>query len=148
MFDLGTIEADPKKLADGVWHEIWREPDTSIDGKVVAEPTDGPCVLIVPYGIAYERVMEEEQRPYLERIRERKLTDDDRRKILGRVLARAVFRGCVNITVSGEALKWTEEKAAELMADDRWIRLREFVIRKAGDRKASAAREEAQALGN
>ena len=146
--DLGSVEADPRKLAEGSWFELWREPDTSLEGKVVAGPTDGPCVLIVPYGIAYERALDEERRPFLERLRERKATDEDLRTIQGRALARAVFRGCVNLSIGGEGVVWSESKAIELMTDERWIRLRELVTRKAADRAASAAREEEQAKGN
>jgi len=148
MFDLGSVEADPKKLAEGSWFEIWREPDTSIDGKPVKAPTDGPCVLIVPYGIAYERAVDDARRPFLERLRERKVTDDDLRQIQGQALGRAVLRGLANIAVGGEVLVWSEAKAIELMSDERWIRLREFVQRAAGNRAAAAAREEEQAKGN
>jgi hypothetical protein len=148
MFDLGTVEADPRKLREGVWHEIWREPDSSIGGRPVVAATDGPCVLIVPYGLAYERALDEERRPFLERLRERKASDEDLRQIQGRALARTVFRGCVNISIGGEVVAWSEAKAVELMTDERWIRLREFVAMTAGNRAAAAAREEETAKGN
>lgn len=146
--DLGTIEADPKKLQDGVWFEVWRNPDTSIDGKPVKEPTEGPCVLVVPAGLRLIRIREEEQRPYRERLDAGVATDEDLRKIQGRVLGRAAFRGCHNLEAEGKPIVWSEEKAIELMTDLRWTRLREFVEAAASNRAATAAREEVEAKGN
>ena len=146
--DLKAVEVDPARLTGGSWFEVWREPDGSLDGRVVDKATEGPCVLIVPYGIAYDRVRDEELRPYAERLRAGKVTDEDIRGINGRVLGRTTFRGCQNLQIGGEPVVWSEAKAIELMTDDRWIRLRELVQRKAADKAAAAAREEAQASGN
>jgi len=149
MFDLSTVEADPKKLSGGSYFEIWREPDASISGKPVSEPpADKPWVLVVPFGIAYERALDEARRPFSERLRTRSVTDEDLRKIQGQALGRTTFRGCGNLAVKGETVTWSEAKAVELMTEERWIRLREFVVWAAGNRAASAAQEEEQAKGN
>ena len=149
-FDLGTIEADPKKLSEGSWFEIWREPNGTLDARAVDRPTENGCVLIVERGIAYDRVRDEELRPYRDRINVGPpLTDDEVRRLNGRVLGRASFRGCHNLAMpGGEVIVWSEARAIELMTDDRWIRLRELVQRKQEDKAAAAKREEAQATGN
>jgi hypothetical protein len=149
MLDLGTVEADPKKLNEGSYFEIWREPDASINGRPISEPqADKAWVLVVPFGIAYERALDDARRPFAERLRTKTVTDDDLRKIQGQALARSTFRGCGNISMRGEAVVWSEAKAVELMTDERWIRLREFVMWAASNRAASAAREEEEAKGN
>lgn len=148
VFDLRTVAVDPARLTGGSWFEVWREPDGSLEGRVVDQLADAPAVLIVPYGIAYDRVRDEELRPFAERLRAGKMSDEDVRAINGRVLGRTTFRGCHNLQIGGEPVVWSEAKAIELMTDDRWLRLRELVQRKAADKAASAAREEAQASGN
>ena len=149
-FDLASVEADPKLLRDGVWFEIWREPDTTIGGRALRDGPlpDKPCVLIVPLGFAYQRALEEAREPYLERLRARAATDADMDAMQGQALAKAVFRGMVNLSVGDEVLAWTEAKAAELMTDPKWIRLREFVQAAAMLKAVTAAREEAQASKN
>jgi hypothetical protein len=148
MLDLKKIEADPAKLRDGVWYEVWFTPERTIDGKPIPEPGEVPCVLIVPYGIAYDRAQDEERRPFLDKIRAGTITDDELRTIAGRVLGRTVFRGMRNISVGGEVIAWSESKAIELMTDTRWIRLREFAESAARNRAAAAMCEEAQAVKN
>lgn len=149
MFDLGTIEVDPIKLRDGVWFEIWRNQDATIGGRPVAEPGDEKaCVLVVPYGLAFDRVRDEERRPFFEKLNAGTVTDEEARAIHGRALARAVFRGLRNLSINGVQVVWSEAKAVELMTDLRWKHLREFVEAAAANRAATAAREEAQAKGN
>ena len=147
--ELRSIAADTRKLNEGAWFELTADRTNKvIDGVPVPGPTDGPCILVVPFGIAYSRAMEEARRPFLERLREKVETNQDAITITGQALARAVFRGCVNLTIDGQAVVWTEQKAVELMTDQQWVWLRECVERKAGERAPYAAREEEQAKGN
>lgn len=150
MLELNTIKLDPAKLSAGSWWKVWREPDGSIGGEPVYEAKvgDSPAVLVVPQGIAYERVQEEERKPHLEAIRLQVATDDTKRDIYGRTLGRAVLRGWRNLTVGGALLPWSEAKAIELMTDEKWSALREFVGAAAKWKAAAAAREEEQAAGN
>lgn len=151
MLDLTTIEADPEKLRDGVWYEIWRLPDTSIAGKPVPgnEPPDGKaCVLVVPLGLAYERAFDKEREPHREEIRGGHATEELLNAIAGRTLGRVVLRGWTNIGKGTEEIVYSEKAAIDLMTDQRWIRLREFVESAARDRSGARAHEEEQAKGN
>jgi hypothetical protein len=146
--DLLGIKVDPAKVLGGVWWSIWREPDNRIGGKPVDEPGDGPAVLIVPTLTAYERALDDARRPHLYEIREGKVADKTLRKIQGEALGRAILRDWRGITVGGHPLPWSEEKAVELMTDEAWLTLREFVQTAAQWRAALASQEVAKAAGN
>lgn len=149
MFDLSSVKLDPVKLERGTWWEVFRTADGRIDGTYVETPDpDKPAMLIVPAGIAYERALDEAQEPYLSAIRDGKLSDVDRLKIQGQALSRSVLRGWQNISMRGEPIVWTEDKAAELLCDAAWQSLHDFVIGAARIRAAAAAREEDAAAGN
>jgi hypothetical protein len=146
--DLLGIKVDPAKVAGGVWWSIWREPDNRIGGKSVDDPGEGPALLIVPALTAYERALDDARRPHLYEIREGKVSDAVLRKIQGEALGRAVLRGWRGLVVGGQPLPWSEDKAVELMTDDAWLSLREFVQSAANWRAALAAQEVAKAAGN
>lgn len=148
MLDLDGVRMDPTKLRNGNWWAIWKELDLSISGKPMSGPNDGPCVLVVPQGLAWERALDAAREPFLERIREGKLTEEESRTIQGKALAKAVFRDCRNLSIRGEPIVWSEEKAIELMTDPQWLSLQEFVLVASRHRAASAAREEAAAAKN
>jgi len=147
-FDLSRIEVDPAKLRDGVWFKIWLTQAGTLDGEVCAAEAEVPRVLIVPFGAAFERTLEEERRPIIGKVRDRTVTDEELRVTMGRALARATFRGCANINVSGAALQWNEAKAIEVMTDPRWSIFHDFVHLAASQKGAAIKREEEQAKGN
>ena len=148
VLDLKRIEVDPQRLRSGVWHQIQYEADGSLGGWPCAPDADVPRLLIVPFGMAYARAIEDEQRAVLDRLRERKVSDDEKREMSGRVLARTTFRGCANIVVDGQPLEWSEAKAVEMMTDLRWAIFRDFVEAMATNKAAAIKREEEQAKGN
>lgn len=149
MFDLNSVRVDPAKVAGGVWWRIWRSDDGYLLGAPCAADSTDPRLLIVPIGVAFERAREEEQRPFLDRIRAKTITDDDLRDIDGRALARTVWRGSANLgSKSNGPWTWTEDGAAALLNDPGMLPLRRFVERVAGNLAAAAAEEEAQAQGN
>lgn len=150
MFDLDSVELDPAKLHGGVYWHVWRESDGGISGKPVpAAPEAKPWMLIVPGGFALERALDEERRMFVDRLRSGgKLTDEESLGVFARAYARAVLRGWGNMARGGHVIPYSQEKAVELLLDDRWRRVREFVVRAAQDLAAAAAREEEQAAGN
>lgn len=146
--DLLSIKVDPAKVSGGVWWEIWREGDGRITGKVVAEPADRPCVLVAPALVAYERAMDAARAPHLSTIRDGKATDATLRAIHGEALGKAVLKDWRNLTVGGQPLPYSEAKAVELMTEEAWLSLREFVVDASRYRAALAAEEVAKAAGN
>ena len=148
MFDLASVKVDGDKLHNGVWWEVHREPDGTIGGTVVQNPTDNGCLLIVPMGSVYERALEEARKPYLPLIRADRITDEDARDIMATALSAAVLRDWCNILVQGKPLPYSQEQARQLLAAEQWLALREFVIRAAQHRGSVLALEEEQAKGN
>lgn len=147
-FDLGTIAVDPRKLEQGVVWEVHREPDGSIGGRPVPKPTGNACLLIVPFGLAYERARDAAQQPFVHLDRAGRMTDDERLQVLATALGKATLRGMWNVVLGGKPVEWTEATGIELLADKKMLSLREFVMRAAGSRAALLADEEEQAAGN
>lgn len=148
MFDLGRVEIDPKKLETGVWWSIYRDSDGGLAGRIVKEPTEDGCLLIRPMGTEYERKVEEVREPYLAAIRAGRVTDDESVKLLAMSLAGTVLADWRNISIQGEPVPYSVQKAVELLSDKRWLSLREFVVQ-AGQRRAAVLAElDRQAEGN
>jgi hypothetical protein len=148
MFDLSKVEIAPSKLSGGVYWHIYREPDGTLGGRVVTGPTEDGCLLIVPMGLAYERKLEEARKPYLQAIRAGRLTDQEGRDMIAEALAGTVLAGWWGIKAHGAEVPFSVEKAKELLADERWLALREFVLRAAQHRGSLLANEEEEARGN
>ena len=148
MFDLASVKVDTDLLHNGVWWEVHRESDGTIGGTVVHNPTENGCLLIVPMGAMYERALEAARKPYLPLIRADRITDEDARDIMATALSAAVLKDWRNVTVKGQPLPYSQEQAKQLLADEQWLALREFVIRAAQHRGSLLALEEEQARGN
>jgi hypothetical protein len=147
--DLASIELVPEKLARGCHWKVWRAANGAIEGRVVPGPVDGPWLLIVPAGIALERALDEERRPFLDRLRAGKqLEDAEARELAGRAHGRATLKGWGGLTANGAEMPFSESKAIELMTDERWKALRDFVLLASGHQAAAARQEEEQAAGN
>lgn len=148
MFELSKVEVDTAKLEAGVWWSVYRDPDGGIGGQVVKEPTSDGCLLIRQMGTAYERALERAREPYLAAIRAGRLTEPEQLAIQAKALAGTVLADWRNITSRGELLPFSVEKAEELLADKRWLAIREFVVRAAQHRGSVLAELEEQAKGN
>lgn len=146
--ELESIKLDPLKLERGSWWAIRRQADGSIAGEPGDFQDKVPALLIVPVGLAYERALEAAREPHLEAIRAGKLSDDARREIHAQALAAAVLRGWCGLTLGGQPLEWTEDKARELLANVAWRPFYDFVSWASGVLAAAAAREEEAAAGN
>lgn len=152
-FDLQSVAIDAKKLRDGVIWKVHREPDGSLAGSFVDAPVAGHgCLLVFPMGTAYHRAREEAEREHLPTLRDREVSEDDkeriRRKIEAKALAKSVLRGWWNISIGGAPVEWSEDKAAELLAEERWMSLRDFVVLASQHRASLLEQEEEQAAGN
>jgi hypothetical protein len=147
--DLGTIRLDPARLTGGCYWRIWREPSGAINGEPIRAPGGDCWVLIVPQGMAFERAMDEERRPFLDRLRAGKaLTTDESTGIVLRAHGRATLRGWGGLTAAGEAVPFSDAKAIEFMTEEPWTALREFVMRASTQLGAAAHQEEEQAAKN
>jgi len=154
MLDLTAVKLDARKLDEGSW---WSISIDSLTGDMGGDPLPGapgdvPAMLIVPIGIGFQRVLDEEREPFLVQLRDKKLSDTQREEITagieGRAIARKVLRGWANLTFGGEAKPWSEDLAADILSQRAWRTVRQFVLRAAGVNAAAAAREEEQAKGN
>lgn len=146
--DLATVKLDPAKLERGSWWAIHRNADGSIGGEPVDAPGERPALLIVPAGLSYERALEEAREPFLQAIRDKKLSDADRLRIQGAAMAKAVLRGWQGLSLRGQDLPYSEDKAAELLCSAAWLAVHDFVFWAATVKAAAAAKEEEAAAGN
>lgn len=147
--ELNRAKLDDALVGGGVWWKIDLLPDGRFVGVPLrAKPESDPAVLVMPQGIEWDRAVAEAQRPHLPEIRDRKLSVDDERRIIGQVAAKALWRGAVNITVGGAPLEWSEATAAKMLTSVAWWNLCEFIIEASRDRAALLAREEEKAAGN
>ena len=120
MLDLDDVKLDIDKLDNGVWWTI-RMEDRQLVGEAVDKPdADAPAVLLVPLGTGYERQLEVEREPHIERLRRRDISDIEQDQLLsttaGRAVAKKVIRGWQNLSFGGEVVPWSEDAAAKLLA--------------------------------
>jgi hypothetical protein len=150
MLDLHAIKADPSKLLNGSWWRVWPSPGSVIDGEPVRDrpPETDAAFLIVPFGVAYERALDKARKPFMHEIRDGKADDVTLRQIQAQALAEAALKGWQGLTMGGEAIPYSEEKAIDLLSSPAWTWLHDFVHRAAQFRAASLAVEEAKAAGN
>lgn len=147
-FDLAKIAIVPERLHKGVWYEVYRDATGRLEGRVIPAPSDNGCVLIIPMGAAYDRALEDAQRPHLALLRERKADPQTMREIEAQALAGVVLADWRNLTIRGEPVEFSVELARKLLADLEWLGLREFVQTAGQHRGALLALEEEQARGN
>lgn len=147
-FNLDGIAIDLKKLEHGVIWEVHREPDGSIGGRPVPAPTANACLLVVPFGAAYERARDAAMAPFVHLDRSGRMTEPERRQVLAEALGRAVLRGMWNFVRAGKPIDWTEQRGIELLSDPEMLSLREFVQRAAGHRAALLAHIEEESSKN
>ena len=150
--DLQSIQLDADKLDGGIW---WRLSvrDGQLVGQQVEDITgDDPAILLVPMGTAYERCLEREQEPYIAKIRDKDTPAEELERLQLRTAAKAlaatVVRDWQNITFKGEAIGYSQAKAAELLADRTFRNLLDFVLLTASQRAAALVKGEADAAGN
>jgi hypothetical protein len=148
-FDLNSGRLDAKRIDGGVWWAIHLNADRTFGGRPLrGDPGEEPALLVRPADIEWERALDTARKPYRTEIREHRLSPADERKIMAEAIARALWRGCKNITVGKEPLVWSEAAAARMLADKEWWSLADFILAAAQSRAALVADEEAKASGN
>lgn len=152
LVDLQSIQLDAGKLDGGIWWQL-SISDGQLVGNQVEQPgTDVPAILLVPMGTAYERRLEREREPHLTKMRDQDLPSDQLEQLnlstAAKALAHTVVRDWQNITFQGEAVGFSQAKAAELMADRTFRNLLDFVLIKASQRSAALVQAEAESAGN
>lgn len=147
--DLAPVKIDARRVERGVWWAIQLGADGRLIGSPLpGEPGDEPALLIRPMDNEWDRAMEVAQAPFRVELREKKLTDEQERRIVAEAIAKALWRGCANITAGGKPVEWSEASAARMMADVAWLNVREFILSVSRDRAALLEQEEAKAAGN
>lgn len=149
MLDLEDFELSPEKLARGCYWRLQRGPSGSIIGKPIPEPDpEAPWMLILPRGLVFDAAVREEETPHREKIRDGKATDAERLAMVCRAHGRATVKGWGNIAMGGQVVPFSEAMAIDLMTQDRWQALQEFVFRAFADLSAAAKKEVDKAEGN
>jgi hypothetical protein len=150
--DLQSIQLDAEKLDGGIW---WRLSvrDGQLVGDQVDEPAaDDPAILLVPMGTSYERQLEKEREPYMDKLRDKDTPADELERLTlrtaAKALAHSVVRDWQNITFKGEAVGYSQAKAAELLADRTFRNLLDFVLLQSSQRAAALVKTEADSAGN
>jgi len=150
MADLLSIAIRPE-LLDGVWWDITDAIQRTGSAIPCAKPIDGrACVLLVPMGDEYRRVVQDLQRPHLLAIRAAKgaIPQAVIDAVRPAALARAVLRDWAGLELGGVAVPYSEEKALELLADKRLELFTRLIENCASNDAALLAHEEEQAKGN
>lgn len=150
--DLQSIQLDANKLDGGIWWQLSIKDGQLIGDQVEQPDADAPAILLVPMGTAYERQLEREREPHLIKLRDKDLPSDQKEQIdlstAAKALAQTVVRDWQNVTFKGEAVGFSQAKAAELMADRTFRNLLDFVLIKSSQRSAALVRVEAESAGN
>lgn len=150
--DLQSIQLDANKLDGGIWWQLSIKDGQLVGDQVEQPDADAPAILLVPMGTAYERQLEREREPHLIKLRDKDLPSDQKEQIdlstAAKALAQTVVRDWQNVTFKGEAVGFSQAKAAELMADRTFRNLLDFVLIKSSQRSAALVRVEAESAGN
>lgn len=150
--DLQSIQLDANKLDGGIWWQLLIKDGQLVGDQVEQPDADAPAILLVPMGTAYERQLEREREPHLIKLRDKDLPSDQKEQIdlstAAKALAQTVVRDWQNVTFKGEAVGFSQAKAAELMADRTFRNLLDFVLIKSSQRSAALVRVEAESAGN
>lgn len=145
--DLLSIAADPVLLSGGVWWDF--------QTRLPCAPKTAPhaehfCVLVVPFGVAYDREVHELSLPHADEIRRNKgrMPDEIDSQVRAIALGRHVLKGWSNAELGGKALAFSPDTAAKMLADPKWYFLRGFIESAARSEQALLLEEERQAAGN
>lgn len=142
--DLKSFRADVTKISHGSWWNFERQSPCPSN---IPHETEG-CFLILPLFVGYERAVEEARQPYLQEIREGKLSRDKELAIRGLALAKTTLKNWVNISLDGAPFPYSMDNAIALMASPEWEFIRSFVERVAETNANFLAKEEKEAEGN
>lgn len=144
---LETLEVVPALLVTGVWWDI--EESVTCDPRTQPHATHG-CVLVVPYGDDYDRVVAELRTAYAVEIRANagRAPENIASEIRGQALGRSVLKGWSNLELDGKPLDYSAERAVELMSATKWKHLRDRVEAAASTERAVRVQEEQRAAGN
>jgi hypothetical protein len=149
MLELNHAKLDVAKVANGVWWAIHVNADGTIGGEALrGAPGDKPALLIRPMGVEWERALDEARRPHLNDIRNKTLAPEVDREIVAKAAANSLWLDVANITIGGEPLKLSKERAATMLASPAWWNLCDFILAVSRDRQSLVAQEEEKAAGN
>jgi len=152
LMDLQSIQLDAEKLDGGIWWRLSVRDGQLVGDQVDAPAADDPAILLVPMGTAYERQLEKEREPYMDKLRDKDTPADELERLTlrtaAKALAHSVVRDWQNITFKGEAVGYSQAKAAELLADRTFRNLLDFVLLQSSQRAAALVKTEADSAGN
>ena len=152
LMDLQSIQLDADKLDGGIWWRLSVRDGQLVGDQVDAPTADDPAILLVPMGTAYERQLEKEREPYMDKLRDKDTPADELERLTlrtaAKALAHSVVRDWQNITFKGQEVGYSQAKAAELLADRTFRNLPDFVLLQSSQRAAALVKTEADSAGN
>lgn len=150
MLNLNVTKLDPAKLEHGQCWEIFVGPD----GILTAHPIPGPhptkgWVRVAPPRSQYVRALEDARRPYIDELREGRLTVKQEAAIDGTALVRGgILTGWGNILIGSDRLEYSEENALLILTNPAWANFRGLISAIAENRKALLDQQDENAVGN
>lgn len=127
MLDLGKFETDLDKEINGTWEEL--EGDAKLLIARAGNPNYQRLYRAIPAGVR-------------QAIDDDRVTDDEVRKHIATLLSETVLLDWDGLTVNGKEIKYTKEKAYEILADPKYKNFSLTVTTLARDQAVFAVKQE------
>lgn len=113
IMDLTNIALDNKKEKEGVWFDI-----------------DGETSVLVArmYNPNFQKLFERLSMPYRNSAKRGLLKDEKAEEILSKVLSKTVLLDWKGLTLAGKQVKYSTDKAAEILSDKKYSTFRQIII--------------------
>ena len=145
VFDLSKTKVSPTKLEIGTYWILGANADGRMVAlPVVTPPADKGWVRVVAPGVTYERMREQLQREFTGQ----EVTDAVHHQIRGRLAARCLLKEWGNLFIGKEELRYSQEKAEELLTDMAWTNFLGIIEGIADRRDVLLAQEVELSMGN
>lgn len=145
VFDLSKTKVSPTKLELGTYWVLSALPDGRMTAlPVVTPPKNKGWLRVVAPGVTYERARDQLQREF----NGQEVTDAIHHQIRGRLAARCLLKEWGNLFLGSEELRYSPEKAEELLTDVTWTNFLGIIEGIADRRDVLLANEVELAVGN
>lgn len=116
--DISKYKSNPKKEQEGVWVEVG----------------DASFKIARMNNIAYRKLLAEKMKPHRAAVQANNLDMDVLIKIMAETVAETIILDWKNLTDDGVPVPYSKEKVIELMTNDAYKDLGEFLMKLAEDR--------------
>lgn len=145
VFDLSKTKVSATKLELGTYWTLGANSDGRMTATpVITPPKDKGWLRVVAPGVTYERMRDQLQREFTGQ----EINDAVSHQIRGRLAARCLLKEWGNLTIGAEELRYSPEKAEELLTDLAWTHFLGIIEAIADRRDVLLANEVELAVGN